>query len=1253
MILWNKIHFRKLFWLLLPTLFFSSCTRKGTFISPAATHWAIKIDSAKEKPLHSFYLLGGATNKNIDGLKIMAKVVEAIKENNSNNQSILLVGDNGVQKGFAPKEEKKHTQSTYFWKSRLALLSKLKNTQSYILLGDKEWAEGGRKGLERVLALDNYISENSDGISLLPKNACPDPVEIAVSNDITLVVLNTQWWLHPWKKMNDQQVCEVKNEADFLIQLKDILNRNKYKQVIVAGHHPLESSGKYGGAFPLETHLFPFTEYNSTMYLPLPVLGSLYVLYRKSLGDTQDLTNSKYRLMRNALQKTLEAYPGIIYVSGHENIAEFSEMNNFYHIISGSLEKNKGLKRNENLFQSTKKGFVKVDIYKNKKGCFSYIDIEGNTVFKKVFPLKYQENKLSNRLEGYLIKKNKSAAKPSLIKFKKSKRNRNYTNLWNKSIPNVPLLDFETTKGGLEVEKRIGGHTVRSLLLKNRQGEHYKLYTLERFPQDATPPELKGLFNPQTGISDITAYYPFAPLVVSKLTKNLDLYSPNPELFYVLPSTHLGSHLGDFSNRLCWLEKVHLTDVDFKDMWELVHHDEEHSINEVSLLRYRLLDFLVANWNRSEANVKWNSTTDFMGFTHFEPRIYANDFAFFKTESLFNDLRSRKWGMPWLQGFTQHTRNPAAFFYKTRHLDRTLLSSLDFKTWEKEIELIQRKLTDEVIENAFHFSEDSIYKNTNDELIKILKNRRDNLLKSAREWYSVMVNKVEVLGSNTSEIFEVESLPAGEFTVSIYKSDKKGEKDVLVYKRLFSEDETNEVNLYGFDGDDRFLLGGNEKLKTSFRIIGGKGNDSIEGFLNNKKSNIKAYDTPSGLTIKERSKITNKSNEKWKGINNWSRTNYEFNLVKPILFSGFNPDDGILLGGGASFTVHGFRKKPYSQHHLLEANFAPKTNSFHFVYEGTFKNVFRNWDVLLHTKLNEPGFTRFFYGFGNNTISNERKRTEDLQHYRTRFSEWVFQTSLKWNSSNNPHSLESGFRYRAVKVSERFNVSENRRFILDYAEQDPFNEVLPLLNKRRHFLSLFSRYIFDTKDDKILPEQGVRFSIEGNITQHLDQGILNFKQLKSSFSFFTSFGKSLKTTLAMRIGGAVNTGDFEFYQANVLGGLNNLRGYRQYRFTGDKSIYQNTELRTRLFNFRTPIIAGTFGMLLLHDVGKVWSNQPTNLKAFESKDDLNTYAIENAWHRGYGTGVWVSILPNTVVSFDYTLSNSIEKSWYIRLGFMY
>jgi hypothetical protein len=103
----------------------------------------------------------------------------------------------------------------------------------------------------------------------------------------------------------------------------------------------------------------------------------------------------------------------------------------------------------------------------------------------------------------------------------------------------------------------------------------------------------------------------------------------------------------------------------------------------------------------------------------------------------------------------------------------------------------------------------------------------------------------------------------------------------------------------------------------------------------------------------------------------------------------------------------------------------------------------------------------------------------------------------------------------------------------------------------------------------VLPATGTYWHTEAGVLAGLNSHSNSYARLRSDLSLYWSFRLPARVTLATRFGGAVAFGDYEFFQASTLGGLTNLRGLRRNRYAGKSSLYNNTELRLRLFSFRT------------------------------------------------------------------------------------
>jgi hypothetical protein len=88
---------------------------------------------------------------------------------------------------------------------------------------------------------------------------------------------------------------------------------------VVLTHHPVRSGGEHGGAFKLTDHIFPLRNFDSWLWIPLPVIGSLYPLARRSGISNQDVSGSKYKAMRRAFEAVFEKYPPLVFASGHDH----------------------------------------------------------------------------------------------------------------------------------------------------------------------------------------------------------------------------------------------------------------------------------------------------------------------------------------------------------------------------------------------------------------------------------------------------------------------------------------------------------------------------------------------------------------------------------------------------------------------------------------------------------------------------------------------------------------------------------------------------------------------------------------------------------------------------------------------------------------------------------------------------------------------------------------------------------------------
>ncbi|MBK8606737.1 MAG: BamA/TamA family outer membrane protein [Chitinophagaceae bacterium] len=144
-------------------------------------------------------------------------------------------------------------------------------------------------------------------------------------------------------------------------------------------------------------------------------------------------------------------------------------------------------------------------------------------------------------------------------------------------------------------------------------------------------------------------------------------------------------------------------------------------------------------------------------------------------------------------------------------------------------------------------------------------------------------------------------------------------------------------------------------------------------------------------------------------------------------------------------------------------------------------------------------------------------------------------------------------------------------------------------------------------------------------------------QLNSDLTFHINIINNW-LTLANRVGGGTNLGNkgFEFYQAQYLGNEENLRGFRRNRFAGKSKLYNQTELRLKLADFRTYLFPGAIGIYTFYDIGRVWVANDVQKKSAS----------------GYGGGLWVSPLRRIMLNIGYGVSNE-DKLFTLGLGWKF
>ncbi|UCH13661.1 MAG: BamA/TamA family outer membrane protein, partial [Bacteroidales bacterium] len=407
------------------------------------------------------------------------------------------------------------------------------------------------------------------------------------------------------------------------------------------------------------------------------------------------------------------------------------------------------------------------------------------------------------------------------------------------------------------------------------------------------------------------------------------------------------------------------------------------------------------------------------------------------------------------------------------------------------------------------------------------------------------------------------------------------------------------------------------------RIIGGKGRDEIidESRIRGWTKKTFVYDTKANnkLRLGSEGKDLTSNNPYY---NEYDYKAFMHNLYMPLASFGYNTDDGIFTGLGCLIKMHRFKKFPFAASHKLNANYAFATNAYNFKYDGIFTSAFFGLDLNLHLEYRSPTYTQNYFGLGNNS----KLTNTDWDYHRVRIGLININPELS-KSFKNYNTLAIGILYQSFDLEKTPG-----RFISEVN----LSEINSYIFKRLNYFGLKASYVLDVRNNKVIPSRGILWNTEVKSYYGISDSARAYSQLKSELSLYMSFRKPYRTIFAFRLGGSINSGDYEFFQACSLGGKYNLRGYRATRFSGDACLYQNSELRFKLFNFSNYISKGQVGIIGFNDIGRVW------LKGENSKK----------WHHGYGGGLWISPFNMAVVCATYDFSQE-DDMLSVKFNFLF
>lgn len=1216
-----------------------SCSGSKTYIKDRKEQ---RISSPPDtEVIYQMFLIGDAGGAPLDRKEPALNLFKSFLDEAPEKSAAIFLGDNIYTYGLP---DSAHPGRAVAEAKINAQLETVKNFKGRVIFvpGNHDWDDGGPDGLNAVQRQEDYVEKYLDrGNTFLPDNGFPGPVDIelmdddehpALRDDIRLIVLDTQWWLHQHdKSYGNTGEYDLVDGGDFLVELEDILKKRQKDFLVVAAHHPLITHGPHGGYMPSSTHLKP------------PIFGSLYAFYRKAFGFEQDIPHYKYKEMAATLRDMFRLNDHLIYASGHSHNLQYHKTDGprevQHYIVSGSGTKENYVAKGRGAeFTYEGNGFTILKYYENGSVWMeAWAPVgqgeTGRLVHKTEIKPPYDDPLLGDE-EAELPDIDYS---DSTIVFTPNKAYDEKGNIFraiagshNRKLWSIkseyPIFDVTEIRGGL-IPVRMGGKGQSNTLhLEDKDGNEFVLRSVDKQAGKTWGEDLKKTFALDLAQDQFSILNPYGAVVIPVLANAVGVYHTNPKIYYVPNDPQLGLYADQIGGQLALFEEKPDNDMSdvasvgfseevmaHRDMIREVDNDIDHRVDQQMFARARLLDMLIGDWDRHSDQWRWAT---------FEPedrqgKIYRpiprdRDVAFMRMDGIIPTIA--KYG-PFFQyqNFGESYNGMVGLNFNSLGQTRRFTNQLTKEEWLEIASEMENNLTDEVIENAVSQMPEEVQKETGEFMTRSLKARRDKLISVTERYYGMISGVVSVPASNKRERFVIDVLDKNHTRIQVFKLSGKGELREKYFDRTFNKEETKEIRLYGLGGDDEFIFNGEQKSGIKLLVSGGPGDDyyvdKSTGQAVSRKL-VGVFETEIGneyeVSRKTHLHLTDNPIDNYY---NYER-DFKWNRYYPGYFFNYNNDEGLFIGGGPKILRNGFRKFPAVTHYF-RVNYAPQSGAANIRYSGKWFERVGQWDAGLESAFLFPKSFRNFFGLGNETSLEDR----NLKFYRAKLTRLEIVPSLTQHV-NQSLSVTIGNRFSITEIDD--NRDENNIVSLSELgfDDDTFDD------------QWFNTFFFKTRlsdiDNNTNPTQGYELSFGSDLNIGIKNTSKPFSRVQADLEMYFPISFSPQITLANRTGGIHTEGPFPFYEANTIGGTTNLRGFRGNRFSGRSAFYNNAEIRVELFDFYRYLLGGKLGVSAFFDTGRVWVNNEDS----------------NIWHKGYGGGVWLNVFDAFIL--NSTLGYSVE-----------
>jgi hypothetical protein len=259
---------------------------------------------------------------------------------------VLFLGDNVYPSGIPPEGRAERADAVRRLDAQIEAVPV--GARAIFIPGNHDWADEGPFGLYSIRIQEDLIRARARGrdVRMLPGNGCPGPVALDIGRT-RLVVLDTQWWLHPFIVRDSASNCATHVGAVTAELRAQVEAADSTRVLFVTGHHPLMTGGLHGGF--------------------CGITGP----YRRFGGRSQDIVSTANRTMRDSIEAAFANRQPLAYLAGHDhNLQVLRGPAARYILVSGAGSYAKaecGVRLRESYFVTQRRsGFMRIDVMRGR-----------------------------------------------------------------------------------------------------------------------------------------------------------------------------------------------------------------------------------------------------------------------------------------------------------------------------------------------------------------------------------------------------------------------------------------------------------------------------------------------------------------------------------------------------------------------------------------------------------------------------------------------------------------------------------------------------------------------------------------------------------------------------------------------------------------------------------------------------------------------------------------------------------------------